>query len=355
MKPLHSAVALLLALVLLAPAAATAHDPEYTSELGRERCTFTSTGNTVYFPLWPGLSLRLVGEEEDDGELVELEVVTTVLHETEMVDGVETRVFEERESEDGELVEVSRNFLAVCRETGDVWYFGEDVDDIEDGEVVGHEGEWRAGENGARAGILMPGNPLIGARYFQEQAPGVALDRGEIVDRGLEVTVPAGTFTDVLEVLDTDALEPSDEGDPKLYAPFVGNVVDEELELVEITPPDCLPDATTHCLNDGRFQVRVEWATPQGTEGPGFAILPSDDSGEFWFFNADNTELIVKVLDACEIEGFNSFWVFAAGLTDVEVVITVLDTESLQIRTYENPLSRPFEPILDTDAFFTCP
>jgi hypothetical protein len=349
-----TAVLTALALALILPGAAAAHDPDYTTDLGRDRCTFATTGSNPYFPLWPGYALVLEGEEEDDeSELVEISSTITVLPETEMVDGVLTRVFEERELEDDELVEVSRNFAAICRETGDVWYFGEDVDIYEDGEIVSHDGAWRAGQNGAEPGILMPGNPLIGARYFEEVAPGVALDRGEIVGMGEEVTVPAGTFTDTLETLGTTPLAP-EEIDEKVYARGVGVIVDQVIELVEIVPPPCQPDATTHCLQNGRFQVRAEWADFEGDEGDGTAILPSGESGEFWFFTPGNTELLVKVLDACDDPAFNSFWVFAAGLTNVEVTLTVTDTATGEVREYENDLGAPFEPVLDTNAFFTC-
>lgn len=345
---------LLLVALVLPVSGAWAHDPEFTDTFGRDRCTFTSVGSNPYLPLWPGYSLVLEGEEEDEGELLEVSVVLTVLPETELVDGVRTRVFEERESEDGELVEISRNFFALCRETGDVWYFGEDSMEIEDGEVVGMAGSWRAGVDGARPGIVMPGNPLVGARYFEEIAPGVAEDQGEVISRTEEVTVPAGSFTNVLEIADTNPLEPDSGVDQKLYAPGVGQIVDEELELVEIDPPPCQPDATTHCLNDGRFRVRVDFEDFEQNEGLGQAILPSDDSGEFWFFEPNNTELIVKVIDACTTE-FNSFWVFAAGLTNVEVTITVTDTQEGLTMEFGNPLGEPFQPILDTQAFSTCP
>ena len=349
-----TAPALFAALALLAiPAHA---EDEFTTDFDRERCNFTTTGSNPYFPLWPGYSLALEGEEEDDeGELVEISAVLTVLEDTELVDGVMTRVFEERESEDGELVEVSRNFLAICRETGDVWYFGEDVDDYEDGEIVGHDGEWRSGIDGARPGILMPGTPLLGARFFEEIAPGVAEDRGEIVGMGEEVTVPWGTFEDTLLVEDTDPLNPEEGGDEKVYAAGVGQIVDEELELVDVTLPPCLPDAATHCLADGRFRVTAEWRDADGNSDDAVAIVPSSDSGEFWFFEPDNTELIVKVLDACSLPGANRFWVFAAGLTDVEVSITVTDTKTGAEKGYGNDLGTPFEPVLDTDAFATCP
>jgi len=340
------------ALALALPGAALAHDPPFTSDFDRERCTFTSSGTNHYFPLWPGYALLLEGEEEDEGETIELSVLVTVTTDTEIVDGVETRVVEERESEDGELVEVSYNFMALCRETGDLWYFGEDVDDYEDGELVGHEGAWRAGVDGAVAGVLQPGSPMNGARFEQELAPGVAEDRAEVIGKIAEVTVPAGTFEEVLEVRDTNALEPDAEGDVKLYAPGVGLIQDEVLQLVEIFPAPCLPDATTLCLEDGRFRVQAEWATADD-EGPAMVHQVSDDAGELWFFRPDNVELLVKVLDGCT--DFDHYWFFAAGLTDVEVEITVTDTLHDVTRAYDNDLGVDFEPILDTAAFMTCP
>jgi hypothetical protein len=345
---LSVALVAFVAVALAAPFAA-AHEPEYTRDFDRERCTFVPFSNNPWWPLWPGYSVVLEGEEEDEGEVLELEVIVSVLTDTELVDGVLTRVVEERELENDELVEVSRNFFAECRETGAVWYFGEDVDDYEDGEIVGHGGAWRAGENGATAGVFMPGTPLVGARFHQEVAPGVAEDRAEILDRGVEITVPFGTFGDALHVLDTNALEPDAEGDPKYYVPGVGIVKDEVLELVEVNEAPCMPDAETLCLEDGRFRVTVDWMTADGNGGAARAHQVTDDAGEFWFFQPDNVELIVKALDACE--PFGSYWVFAAGLTNVEVTITVTDTATDDSRTYENPQGNPFDPVLDTAAF----
>ncbi|MEM7355457.1 MAG: hypothetical protein AAF657_31885, partial [Acidobacteriota bacterium] len=90
----------------------------------------------------------------------------------------------------------------------------------------------------------------------------------------------------------------------------------------------CLAGETTLCLNDGRFRVEVGWTTASGgPSGQGKAVDETTDTGFFWFFNPENIELVVKVLDACET-AFESFWVFAGGLTDVGVVIDVTDTQS---------------------------
>jgi len=106
-------------------------------------------------------------------------------------------------------------------------------------------------------------------------------------------------------------------------------------------------------LQGGRFEVEVRWQTPDGTGGYGTAQALSSDTGVFWFFRPTNIELVVKVLDACA--GFDRFWVFAGGLTDVEVEIRVRDTASGQERTYTSPLGTAFEPLQDTRAFATCP
>jgi hypothetical protein len=134
------------------------------------------------------------------------------------------------------LDEVSRNFYAICDQTNNVYYFGEDVDIYEDGEVVSHAGAWRAGVNGAAPGVFMPGTFLLGSRYFQEIAPAVAMDRAEHVKMGLTVDVPAGRFTDAVQVLETSPLEPSAK-EYKLYAPGVGVIVDDSLRLVDVFDP----------------------------------------------------------------------------------------------------------------------
>lgn len=197
---------------------------QYSTQFFPTECQFESEGANSFFILQPGYRLVLEGEST--------QVIITVLDETEVVDGVVTRVVEERESEDGEIVEVSRNFFALCAQTSDVYYFGEDVDIYEDGEVVSHEGEWRSGIDGAQAGVLMPGGALLGSRYYQEIAPGVALDRAEHVALLDAFTVEAGEFENILFVKETSGLEKNSKS-LKYYAAGIGLIKDDDVELVE--------------------------------------------------------------------------------------------------------------------------
>ena len=115
----------------------------------------------------------------------------------------------------------------------------------------------------------------------------------------------------------------------------------------------CVTNGQTLCLSNGRFQVRTTWRTNDGRTGAGNAMGLTGDTGYFWFFNSANVETIVKVLNACSLN--NHYWTFAGGLTNVQVTTTVTDTVRGTVKTYTNPLGRPFQPIQDTAAFQTCP
>lgn len=223
-----------------------AEGPAFTDDFDIERCRFASEGGNPYFLLNPGRqayysNYRCVQSGECD-ELEELWITARGTRNVSLWDDgkkrvIQTRVIEERETADGELVEISRNFFATCLPNRDVFYFGEDVDIYEDGKIVSHDGAWRAGRNGAEPGIIMTESAFIlGQRYFQELAPGIALDRAEHVAIDLEVEVPAGVFEDCVHVIETTPLEPGSESN-KTYCPGVGMVADGELELVSIFGP----------------------------------------------------------------------------------------------------------------------
>jgi hypothetical protein len=199
---------------------------EYTASFRAEECTFSSTGRNPFFILEPNYQLVLAGGDASEAA----EVIITVLNETRQVNGTETRVIEERESIGGELVEISRNFFAMCEETNSVFYFGEEVDDYENGNIISHEGAWLAGEDANRAGVIMPGTIFLGARYYQEIAPNVALDRAEIIDMGEVIQTPSGDFSDTLITGETNPLEP-DVAELKYYAAGIGLIQEEDLML----------------------------------------------------------------------------------------------------------------------------
>jgi hypothetical protein len=188
---------------------------------------FRATGTNAFFRLEPGYRLELEGREG----LSRVSLLITVLEETRLVDGIETRVVEERETKHGELIEVSRNFFAFNTADGGVYYFGEEVDIYKNGRIVGHEGAWESGKNGARFGLMMPNRPAVGARFYQEIAPGVAMDRAEIVALDAGLKSPAGEFKGCLKVAETSPLEGGREY--KIYAPGVGLIKDGGLLLVK--------------------------------------------------------------------------------------------------------------------------
>jgi hypothetical protein len=96
----------------------------------------------------------------------------------------------------------------------------------------------------------------------------------------------------------------------------------------------------------------VQWQTASDS-GDAHSVQLNEDSGVFTFFDPANVELQLKVLDACSFA--HRYWVFASGTTNVGVSITVTDTKTGIVKSYSNPLGHPFTPILDTDAFATCP
>ncbi|MDQ2978584.1 MAG: hypothetical protein M3R62_05150, partial [Acidobacteriota bacterium] len=114
----------------------------------------------------------------------------------------------------------------------------------------------------------------------------------------------------------------------------------------------CTSSATNLCLNNGRFRVTATWQSPAAS-GIGNAVPMTSDTGYFWFFSANNVEMVIKVVNGCS---FNSrYWTFAGGLTNVNVIMTVTDTQTGIVKTYVNPQGTAFQPIQDTSAFATCP
>jgi hypothetical protein len=239
---------------------------EITDEFPVERCVSPGFDTSClgencnqYLPLIVGRVWELDNDECEDCDELE-EVTVSILDEEVMVDGQYTRVMEERERVDGEITEVSWNFLNQCSNTQDVYYWGEDVcvdeeneDAMDDPPYENHydceteedmaygPGAWRAGLGDplATPGVLFPGGAfLLGARYFQEGSFN-AQDWATNEKMGLTADNPDGDdFEDCVLVLDRNLLEDpksKEDGDEKIYCPDIGIVQDEDMELTSCT------------------------------------------------------------------------------------------------------------------------
>jgi hypothetical protein len=237
----HHHLTLLLFLSAMAAATATllgggrAGEPEFSTDFGLDRTSvLLPRGGNPYMSLRQGRFIRLEGE--DDGEPVIVEI--TVLDRTRDVRvpvaggrmSVRTRIVEEREWIDGELTQVAEGYFARCTRTGNIYCFGEHIEELEDGQVVESDDSWLAGREGAAPGLAMPAFFILGSRYYQQFAPGIAMDRAEHIASGQTIGTPAGVFENCILVRETSPLEP-DEEVLKAYAPGVGLIMDGNLVL----------------------------------------------------------------------------------------------------------------------------
>lgn len=175
------------------------------------------------------------------------------------------------------------------------------------------------------------------------------------------ITLPRTVTGDEQIVVDID-LVPTEVGrnDRVLAVTTMGpgGPLTSEIDLAANIAPvsGCAQSSTVHCLSDERFKARIHWRTTFGTRGPAPAVhaASTDDSGLFYFFNQDNWEVLLKVLNACTGTP-PRFWVFSAATTNVEYTITVTDTDAQVARSYFKPQGPPAPAITDTGAFATCP
>lgn len=191
-----------------------------------------------FFPLQPGTVFRLRGETEDG---VEDETIV-VTDRTKKVLGVTTTVVKDAVKVDGRLTELTYDWYAQDRE-GNVWYFGEDTAEYEDGRLTSREGSWEAGVDGALPGIIMNADPRVTDSYRQEYYRGEAEDMYWVVSIGGSKDVPFGEFDDVIRTLEWSPLEPNIVTE-KFYAPGTGLLAEralsgpkEMVELLDVTRP----------------------------------------------------------------------------------------------------------------------
>ena len=160
---------------------------------------FTTTIDNKYFPLKLGTTFVYEGGAEH-GEM-------TVTYHTKKVMGVECVVVDDRAWEAGQLVEQTYDWFAQDNK-GNVWYFGEDTKEYENGKVVSTKGSWEAGVDGAKPGIIMQADPKVAESYRQEYYPGEAMDMARVLSLNASVTVPYGSFDHVLETKEWTPLQP---------------------------------------------------------------------------------------------------------------------------------------------------
>lgn len=212
---------------------------------------FVPVVDNPYFPLIPGTRWAYTGKLADGStERIELEI----LHGTHMVNGVAATVLHDTVYQADQLVEETFDWFAQDK-AGNVWYLGEAVDNYKNGVFVDHHGSWEWGVDGALPGVNMWANPAarLDQIYYQEYYAGAAEDQGQVLSASEQMTVPAGSFTDVVQTYDFSALDPELQ-EHKFYAPGIGNIKElnlltgEEVVLIEFvpaSPPVLLPQPTS--------------------------------------------------------------------------------------------------------------
>jgi hypothetical protein len=227
--PLTAALAgaLLGALALAAPAsAATNFNPN--------DFTKSTTIDNPWLPFPSGTTFHFTGEV-DKQPSTDTESVTG---KTPTIDGVKARAVQDEGAVKGKVIEKTDDYYAQDNQ-GNVWYMGEDSFELKGSKFVLASDSWKAGENGAKPGIIQEANPKVGDTYKEEDAPGVAEDQAKVLSLNETVTVPYGTFTNVLETVETSPLDPQSEN--KWYAKGVGELKEavadgsEHYELVSVS------------------------------------------------------------------------------------------------------------------------
>lgn len=236
MNPMQTTVFCLCVTLISAPVAHAA-DPVLPVF---DAADFATPKPNAYFPLDMGSSSTLSGTRTDGKPVVEYDVLT-VQGPGPTIMGVPTILMLDEAFADGVMVERSFDYFAADQD-GNIWYFGEDVTNFrydDAGKFLGTDSKsaWRAGVNGALPGISLPAAPVVGLTLFQEQAPAdEAMDYAEVVAVGLDITGPAGTFHDVIQMFEASTVEP-DLREFKYYAPGVGMIrADEDLSKMRDNP-----------------------------------------------------------------------------------------------------------------------
>jgi hypothetical protein len=237
-RQFHTALAVAALALGLACSAPAQSAEAYNPEVKPEDFSTVITANP-YFMLPIGRKFVLEAETEDGLERTEIMIPGW----TKTVMGVETLVYWDRVYLDGELIEDTRDYLAQ-HANGDVWYFGENVDNYEDGKLADHEGAWLAGVDGALPGVWLKADARVGDKYRQEHYAGEAEDAAEVVGVGEKIETPLGKFSDCIKIFEWSPLFPGtadkyycrETGTVTLEVDLVGSETEEEVRtaLVEL-------------------------------------------------------------------------------------------------------------------------
>jgi hypothetical protein len=172
-----------------------------------------------FMPLKPGTKVSFDGAER---------IEITISTKTKTILGVSATVVRDQVFSNGNVVEDTLDWFAQDR-NGNVWYFGEETAEYVNGKIVSTAGSWEAGVDGAHPGIIMLADPQVGDVYRQEFYKGEAEDIGEVTGVGGSITVPLGTFTDILITEEWTPLEPGGR-ERKTYVPGIGVVETRQIK-----------------------------------------------------------------------------------------------------------------------------
>jgi len=204
-------------------------------DIGVDRAALSPAVSNPYVPFATLKRAVYVGKERDPetGKAFKVRMELNVRDTSETVAGIKVTVVEAIHHADDEVVEKSRDFYAQDA-SGAVRYLGEHVDDYEGGKIVGHDGQWVVGEKGSKAGMFMPATVKVGDVFEQERVPGVSQNRAKVVSTTRTVKVPAGTFSNCIEIEEYDVIEKASAR--KWYCPGAGLVKEASVErTIELT------------------------------------------------------------------------------------------------------------------------
>ena len=223
-------------LALMATFLASPSTAEHAPDIGVDRTALSPAVSNPYVAFSTLKRAVYTGKERDPdtGKAFKVRMELSVRDTAETLAGVSATVVDVTHHADDELVERARDFYAQDN-IGAVHYIGELVDDYEDGKVVGHDGQWVAGEKGSQVGIFMLATVSVGDVFEQERVPGISQNRVKVLSTTRTVKVPAGTFKDCIEIEEYDVIEKVTAR--KWYCPGAGLVketsTERTIELIE--------------------------------------------------------------------------------------------------------------------------